>query len=144
MQCQGAGGRRPASAGSHLQKWLARIPANVSSVLARSRRYPIFLFVNDCCFIKVIIKQLRISNLHRDNKLNYRGNRSSVCGLFSKPTSDFRYGKCRQRKADHQDIVLRTNSFFFGHQNHTFGHTRFSTRFFSLKMADSEKVVLQY
>jgi hypothetical protein len=38
----------------------------------------------------------------------------------------------------------RHDIFYFGHKNHTFGHTQFSTRFFSLKTADSEKVVLEY
>jgi hypothetical protein len=34
--------------------------------------------------------------------------------------------------------------FYFGHKNPTFGHIRFSTRFFSLKTADLEKVVIEY
>ena len=41
-------------------------------------------------------------------------------------------------------LVLWNDIFYFGHKNHTFGHTRFSTRFFSLKMVDSEKVALEY
>ena len=35
VQCAGAGGRRPASAGNHLQNWLDKKPAEFSSVLAR-------------------------------------------------------------------------------------------------------------
>ncbi len=32
--------------------------------------------------------------------------------------------------------------FFFGHKNSLFGHNRFSTLFFSMKIAESEKIVL--
>jgi len=41
------------------------------------------------------------------NSLNYWGNRSSVCGLFSNPTSNLGYGKCRECTADHHNIAIR-------------------------------------
>ncbi len=57
---------------------------------------------------------------------------SKTCGLARRDT----WIGVSQPELQSYDLI------FFGHENSLFGHNRFSTFFFSMKMAESEKIVL--